>query len=574
MGDEGYTESLLARELLRGNVSPEIFGSTTINGGIHESAPVDSTGPATAPTTTAPAATQASLDMVSLFGMPEAALNQTEPHVKLSLQDAIYRAAKHSLAIKVDSYTPGISEAALIQAESVFDPVIFGHSNWSNTDTPASPVQLVTNGQSWDNEIGVKELLPSGATVSAFAQTIYYDLPSASTSFNRINYTSALNLTITQPLLKGFGSDYSEEQIYLAQRDLRISAVDFKKTALTSIGQVEEAYYDVVSTKTIVEIDERLAIAGQQTYNLMWDRRNLDVTKESLELALTALYQRQEQLIRDQENYRLASDNLKSLINDPEMPTASNILIDPTDLPTVEPFSYSAQDCIMRALQQRPEMVEQRLKIEKADITVRFDKNGLLPQLDLTAGMQTNAINNSLENSFAQTISPANFISWNAGVTMQFPLGNRAAEAQLVGDELSRRQAVENLMNVAEQVVEDVKTQLHGVLSGYIDIQALDKVRLAAAATIEGNLDLEPIRPKTPEALQTKLQEQQALAAAETQLVQAIVNYNKSIERVERSQGTLLEFDHISLDHPPLPHIKNSFGNWFFNGHTLLPFGK
>ena len=432
--NDNYSQSLLVRDIMRGNIHSDIFGATTINGGIRDLAPVDSPGPDTQPATE-PAATRASLDMVSLIGMPQAALNMSEPIVKLTLQDAIYRAAKHSLAIKVDAYNPGISETALIQAEAAFDPVIFGNTNWSNTDEPASPSPTTINGQSWTNQIGVRELLPAGGTISAFAQSIYHDLPLASGTFNRINSQSALNITLQQPLLRGFGNDYAQASIYLAQRDLRISNVDFKKTAIQSIGDVEEAYHNVFLTRTVVEINERLVIASQQTYNLLYARINLDVTKESLQLALTALYQRQEQLGIAQENYRLASDKLKSLLNDPELPVAGNILIDPVDVPTTEPLNLSSAESIVRALQQRPEMEEARLKLEQADIVVKVAQNDLLPQLDLTAGMQSNAIDNSLERSFAHTISPANFIDWNAGVHLEFPLGNRQAQANLVGED-------------------------------------------------------------------------------------------------------------------------------------------
>ena len=293
-----------------------MFGATTINGGIHESARVDSAGPDTEPASERGSG-RASLDVVSMIGLPQAALNMPEPVVKLTLQDTIYRAAKHSLAIKVDAYNPGIKETALIQAEAAFDPVVFGQSNWTNTDEPVTPSPTTFNGQSWNNQIGIKELLPSGGTISAFGQVIYHDLPLAPGTINNVNYQSALNLTLDQPLLKGFGNDVNQAQIYLAQRDLRISNADFKKTAINSIGDVEEAYHNVFLARTNVEIDERLVIASQQTYNLIYARRDLDVTKESLQLALTALYGREEALGIAQQTYRLASDKLKSLINDP-----------------------------------------------------------------------------------------------------------------------------------------------------------------------------------------------------------------------------------------------------------------
>ena len=186
--------------------------------------------------------------------------------------------------------------------------------------------------------------------------------------------------------------------------------------------------------------------------------------------------------------------------------------------------------------------------------------------------MQSNAIDGRLDESFGHTIAPAHFIDWNAGVTLSFPLGNRQAQANLHGDQLTRNQAIETMMQQAEAVVSDVKSALHGIFTGYDDIQRLDKVRIAAAATIEGNLELENIRPKTPEALETKLNEQQSLAQAESALATAIVNYDISIERLERAKGTLLEFNHISLDRPPITVLNNRSNEWFLNGQSFMPF--
>ncbi len=566
--EDHYSQSVLVRDLMRSGAISGLEQSPTINGGIHEMARVDATGPAPA---SAPAPQPATLDAVSVIGLPEAALDMPEPQVKLSLQDAVFRTVNHALAIKVNSYQPGISEAALIQAEAVFDPSVFGQSNWASTDEPANPSPTTTNGQAWTNQLGVRETLPTGATVSAFAQTIYHDLALAPGATNAINYQSALNLTIDQPLLRGFGSDYNQASIYLAQRDLRVSQADFKKTVIQTISSAEKAYQNLVLARTAVEINERLVIASRETYDIIYKRLGLDVTKESMGLVQTSLLQHEESLLTAQENYRNASDALKNIMNDPELPTRSNILINPIDRPTSAPFNYSSEECIVQALEQRPEMEEARLKLEQANIVVKVSKEDLLPHLDLVAGMQSNALDGSLERSFAHTISPANFIDWNAGVSLDFPLGNRAAESALVGNQLKQRQAIENMMQVADNVVADVKSNLHAVLSGYTDIQYLDRVRVAAADTIEGNIELTPIRPKDPADLNVKLQEQQALASAELALATAIVNYNIAVEQLEAAKGTLLEYDHIALDHPPLARPKNSFNDWFFNGQSVIP---
>ena len=153
-----YYESLIAREVAASGVSSLAMHATTLYP-TSTLARVDQPGPQTEPGVpgTLPAASQPSIAKASLIGMPSAALNMTEPIIDLSLKEAIARAARHSLAIKVEAYNPGIKEAELIQAEAIFDPVVFGFSNWSVTDEPLLTPGNFNNGpKNWQNQFGIR----------------------------------------------------------------------------------------------------------------------------------------------------------------------------------------------------------------------------------------------------------------------------------------------------------------------------------------------------------------------------------------------------------------------------------
>ena len=98
-------------------------------------------------------------------------------------------------------------------------------------------------------------------------------------------------------------------------------------------------------------------------------------------------------------------------------------------------------------------------------------------------------------------------------------------------------------------------------------------MRLSAADELEGIVDLEDIRARSPEFLQLILDSQARLAQAEQGLTQAIVNYNLAIMRLEQAKGTLLEFNRISLDRPPVTKETDDMGKMRFMGATY-PWGK
>jgi outer membrane protein TolC len=268
--------------------------------------------------------------------------------------------------------------------------------------------------------------------------------------------------------------------------------------------------------------------------------------------------------------YRDQSDKLKALINDPDLDINSNILINPTDQPISDPVAYETLDCIETALRQRPELQQARLQLERADIVIRVARNALLPQVDLTLALQANGLDHGFDQSYVRTVDPMNHLDATVGIKFEIPIGNRDAEYKLKQHEAERNQAITNLVQGAQQVVQDVKAQLREVYSSYEEIAYRDRVRVAAANEFQGIIDLENIRPRTPEFLQLKLDSQARLAQAEQQLIQSIVNYNLAIMRLEQAKGTLLEFDRISLDKAPKQPENTLLNALRFDGTTFI----
>src|SRR5262249_2034275 len=150
-----------------------------------------------------------------------------------------------SLAIKLEAYNPAMKQQQVIEAEAAFDPILFGQSLWTSTDEPPLTNTSIgfNNGQTWQNQIGVRKFLPTGGQVQASTTATYRDIDTTGLPASTIttlgplktNYITNFNLSITQPLLRGFGADVAQVNIYLAQRDARISLADFKKTAIKTV---------------------------------------------------------------------------------------------------------------------------------------------------------------------------------------------------------------------------------------------------------------------------------------------------------------------------------------------------
>lgn len=566
-----HADAVLARAIADGSLATMPVNGPTDNQGVRElrngatgadAAVVPAGNPAaTLPTENAAvraAATQAMSDEPATMG-------QQETVVRLSLEDALARAMGHSLAIKVEAYNPGIKEAQVTEALAAFDPVFFGQSQFTNQDQPAQ-LAASTNGVNWNNAIGVRQLLPSGGTAQIGAGETYRNFYSDTLVYPNPSNQANVNLALSQPLLRGFGSAITNANIYLAQRDQRIALTQFRRQVIQTVADVEEAYHNLVLARAAVDIQQRLLTNTQDTYNKIYARIDIDADRVAIKQAEAAVESRRAELIRAVASVRTASDRLKAAINDPELDLAGGAMIVPTDRPIDAPVAYNVAEQIDTALRQRTEMQEARLQIERADIIVDVAKNDLLPRLDVTLSTQSNGFDGVLGNAFTQTLNSPKMIDYAGGLKFEIPIGNRAAEATWRRRLLERKQALTQMLRIAQQVILDVKVQLRDVLTSYREIQARQAARLSAGEELSAITIQEQVQKLTPEFLRLKLDSQQRLANAELQELQSLVNYNLAMMRLEQAKGTLLEYNRISISRAPETDERN--GKIRFMGQT------
>lgn len=565
-----YSESVLARSIADGSLEKIPLNAPTINQGVHE-ARVDSPGPSTGASAIVPATEGSPADTNRTFIPPTSksyatngpsTFSQKEDTIRLSLEDAIARSLRYNLAIKVEAYNPGIREAQITEAMAAFDPVFFINSQWNNQD---EPVVLAgqTNGTTWNNQVGIRKLMPWGGTVQASAGDIYRDL-------QKNTYTSAiiptpsheanLAVQIAQPFLRGFGDDINQSNIYLAQRDQRISLETFRRQVITQIANVEEAYHNLVLARSQLDIQQRLLDNTADTYNRIVARGMIDADLIQIKEAQAAKESREADLVVAKSNLRNASDKLKSLINDPEVNLRGNALIVCTDRPIDAPLTFNVAEQMDMALRQRTEMQEARVLIEKTDINITVARNDLLPRADVTVSAQSNGWEGDLSSAFNNTVNPADLIDYSAGLKFEIPIGNQAAQAVVRRRQLERRQAVTAMLQEAQQVILEVKTQLRNLLTSYQEIQARQAARTSAGEELNALTQKESIERLTPEFLRLKLDAQQRLANAELSELQAIINYNLAIMKLEQAKGTLLEYNRIAISPAPIANAREDKG--------------
>lgn len=471
--------------------------------------------------------------------------------VELSLQEAIEMAVRHNLDLKAARLGPAIAEQRVLAAESAFDSVFFTDVEWSKLDTPR-PAGGVFGGDEQSETLqataGLRKGLYSGGTLSL--ETAIARLEDNPSQFNEPSYYDAdVLVSLTQPLLRGFGSDVARADIFLAENARLAETQRLRQRLLELALETETAYWDLVLARQQVLIQWRLLQRTIDDRDRLLGRAEFDVSPVQITEANSFVELRRAEVIRARAAMREASDRLKRLMNSPDLPIASETLLLPVDEPVEAAIRFNLLESVTAALRNRPELQEALLNISDASIRQRVADNARLPLLDLSAAVGLNGIDTDEAGDAYGRLAEADYIDYLLAGQFEVPLGNRGPQAQYRAARLEREQAVLAYRALAEDRVLAVKNALRQVLTSYQLIGATRAARRAAADSLRAIEEQEAAGVAlTPEfLLDLKLQTQERLANAEIQEIDALTNYNAAIAAYYEAVGTLLQRNGIQF---------------------------
>ncbi len=467
--------------------------------------------------------------------------------VPLSLEACIRRALEHNYQIEIESYTPAISRTQLVEAEAAFDAEFFLNFGYNDIDRPV-PTQLAS-GQSdvrnWGG--GFRQLLPSGMRVetSLSQQRTFQNF-----QFQTINpaYESTFTAQFTQPLMRGFGLDVNRSQIVIRRNDLKIGREQFVQRVRDTLSQVEQAYWNLFFARRNVMITAITVAQNWVTYENMAQRLVLNVSPVEVNNSRSRWEARQVELLEAIRAVRDAEDQLKNLLNDPELLLSRTVEIIPTDVPLVAPVAIDHLEAVTTALKRRSEIRQARARIEQARVQTHVAKNQTLPQLDLAFNYQVAGLNVSADTSF-DNLTTNRFRSYSVTLNFSYPLGNRAARAAWRRARMQEHQAVVALHQVMDQIVQQVNVAIRALVVRYRQLpSSLNSVQAA-----ERNLRALQARAERidPNYLETELSAIENLANTRRALLQVVRDYQLALVELERTRGTLLDAYHITVADEP-----------------------
>lgn len=464
---------------------------------------------------------------------------------RLSLERAVATALEQNLGLAVDRYDPAIAAENIIAAEAGFDLEAYADLSY---DQGSQDAQNTTSDQR-SYRAGVRKLIRTGATVSASTglqrndrMGSYVNNEGITVTGGQLRETASVSLSVTQPLLRGFGTQVTLAELRGARLANEAARLRLRAGVLDLLVDVEQSYWQVA------DADARLQFRQS---NLELAHRLLDEVRERNSLGLATdlevlqseanLAQREQDILTAERLVSERTDALFAVLGGLDDDAAINANVNVAPIPDLAKDLPPFDSVWSGALRNSLETAAQEAVIEQRSLDTIVAKNATRPQLDLTLSAAYSGISDDTNASGADAYERAfdrEGEDWGVALSFNYPFGSRANYARQRQAVYRQRQAEGELAVLKQNLLRDTRAAWRNLQVARKQVNAAETTVRLQEATFEQE------RGRYEEGLSTirdVLEIQTDLDNARTALLDAQYEAIIAEVRLERLEGTLLE---------------------------------
>jgi outer membrane protein len=445
-----------------------------------------------------------------------------------------------------------------------FDPSLTGTSEFERSTTQSSSVILPTaTVNTFTANLGYQEGFSSGTLLNAGFNNSRVSTTSTFTSFTP-SIATTLRFQVTQHLLQGFGPKLNRRFIVEATNNRRITDSSFRQQVIFTVTQVESIYWSLVSAYEDEQAKERALT--QSTQLTSDNRKQLEIgTLAPLDVITSdsAVATDKQALISSKSNLEYQQLLMKQAIarnlNDPQLANAPVVPTDRVGLDRIPEEDMAVEDLVKQAFTLNPQIEQAVLNMENNRITIRGEKNGLLPVIDAFGFFGTSALggtpNPNATNlggttstggsnipggygGVLQNLFDAKNPDYAVGVNINIPIRNRVAQADQARSQMEYRQTEMRLQQLYTQIRIQVINGLYALTNDRANVVAAQTARDFNAQSLDAEQKKYKLGASTTANV---LQQERTLATGENNLISATAAYAKD-------RSTLLQILSNTMD--------------------------
>ncbi len=478
------------------------------------------------------------LAAVTALGSPAGA-----EEVSVSLDAAVRSAIDRNLALRIETYNPAISDTDIRKARGIYNPQLNALVDHRGENAPVDTQGGVDRMRFFDANLSTDFLLSTGATASAAFANLWSRStlePAGAASSVTQFVEPKLSVSLTQPLLRGFGREVTEQGITTATFGKESSLLQWRNTALATVATVRDQYFALIKARENLAT-QKAALAVLKEVDAGNQARVKVGVLASVELLDSAfgVAQAEVTVLTADKSVRDASDALRATI---QFPPGAELV--PAESFPAEPVEHSEESAMAAALKNRPDLKAARVSLKTQEFNARVARNATLPSLGLTGSAGLEAMGSAYSDAVSD-LSSAKYPFWSVGLSFAYPIGNDAAEAELAASRLRARQAEAQIRSLEDSILLDVRAAIRALDTNRNAIDAAQKGVTFGEARLESFIKRQKVGLAVTKDI---LQAQSDLTSARQTLTAARADYQGAVTQLWKSTGELLERQGIRID--------------------------
>ena len=344
---------------------------------------------------------------------------QSSPNVlPLTLVEAQRLALERNLDLQAQQYDTRAGDAEINKAYGLYDPILGleyaeGESRQRLNSLQSNSPQSQERYRRFN--LGLTQKLPTGADLNL--EFINFRSDQDPQPAINPSYESDLTFSLVQPLLKGFGSTVTEQDILFAVKGRDIAIEDLRETAFLTLADTRDAYFEVLRLRDNLRYREASVALAATLLKENRARVKAGVLARVDELeAEFGLKQRERDLLDAEREYQDGLDGIALLLN---IQGEISLAEEQVGIPEVK---ADLSEGYRQALVKRPDVQRRLRNIELLELQSRIARNAILPALDLAASYGHAGLGQEYSDDL-DDLGSDRFRNWEIGSDFVLSLG-------------------------------------------------------------------------------------------------------------------------------------------------------
>lgn len=471
--------------------------------------------------------------------------------MEMTLADCVWQALANNLDFQMERISHRETQRGVSIAKGGYDPVLALSGARSGSESGGESAGIAAGALETLNTKTDREAWSAGISGVTPFFGLQYDIGADfADSWGRRNdedfdtTTGFAGVTLTQPLLKGFRMDGTRYAVRVAEKQSAEALLQLEEQLQQTLLAIENAWYDLIAARDAILVQEEALRLATQLYE---DNKNKVLVGALAPLdeqqAASQAASARATLAGTRQAYNVAQNELKALVFANQRAMAGVELLPPASPLQAEEVPVDAAASGEQALARRPDLRKARLALERQGLLVDYNRNKMLPSLDLVGAYGLSASDETSYGDAWDRIRDAEEPEWRVGLALSIPLGNRAARGTYAQSQDAEARQRLQLALLEEQALVEVDNAASAVRSGWEAVEATTLARVYAEEALKAEQQKFEHGQSTSFVV---LQLQKELTNARNSEIQALTGYYRQQARLARADGSL--FDRLGID--------------------------